>query len=311
MYGAEFLEPSKTMLNRMQTFWNWVCRWITNSFYATNILVLSAEGCFAPMSIYAKQMRLMTAMRIVTAIQENNIATAMLPQSFPLKRDHRPEMNRGATFDMNKSGMRPKVWSSTCATTFQTRLPIEEFAARALKMLPVGQMPVRPTRLLQVTPEDAEGHFNVRATVRKIMHQKWVDELYLQYYEYRPPYRECWNFMTLPKFMARRVNQMRANKSYLNAQTDWSNQDRDHTCPRCGQESETFLHVVQCPSLEGDRRGKNMQTFNIALDLGLWKGNKKGIKLWDEFSSYVMRNGINFPVKMRVFPFTHNAQLAS
>jgi len=109
MCRAEFLEPMKTMMNKMQTCWNRVSRWITNSFYTMNISVLLAEACLAPMSIYVEQMRLMTAMRIVTAIPENNVATAMLPQSFPLKRGHRLETNCRAAFDMNKGGMRPKV----------------------------------------------------------------------------------------------------------------------------------------------------------------------------------------------------------
>jgi len=112
---------------------------------------------------------------------------------------------------------------------------------------------MRPTRLLQVTPEDAGGHFNVKEAVRKMMHQKRVEEPYPQYYKYSPPYSECWNFMALPKFVGERRHQMRANKSYLNIQTDWSNPDRDPVCPRSGQQSETFLHLVQCPTLEGDR----------------------------------------------------------
>lgn len=117
--------------------------------------------------------------------------------------------------------------------------------------------------------------------------------------------------MTVPKFVAGWVHQIRANKSYTNAQTDLANQGGDPTCPWCGQELEMFLHIVQCPTLEGDRRGKNIQAFNVAPDSGLWKGNKKGMKLLNEFLSYVMRNRINFPVRMGVFPFTCNAQLTS
>ena len=40
LYGAEFMEPSKKMLGKMQVFWNRLLRWITNGFYSTNILVL-------------------------------------------------------------------------------------------------------------------------------------------------------------------------------------------------------------------------------------------------------------------------------
>jgi len=54
-----------------------------------------------------------------------------------------------------------------------------------------------------------------------------------------------------------------------------------------------------------------MQAFNVAPDSGLWKGNQKGMKLLNEVLSYVMRNRINFPVKMGGFPFMRNAQLTS
>ena len=102
-----------------------------------------------------------------------------------------------------------------------------------------------------------------------------------------------------------------SEKSHLNAQADWSNQDRDPACPRCRQEPETLSYVVQCPALEGDRRGKNKQAFDISPDSGLWKGTKKGMKLLNVFSSYVLRNRINFPTKMGEFPFTRNAILVS
>ena len=84
----------------------------------------------------------------------------------------------------------------------------------------MGPILIQPTKLLRVTPEDAKGHFQAKETVRKNIHKKWQDEPYPPYYQYRPPYRDCWNFMTLPKFAARRIHQMRANKSYLKAQTD-------------------------------------------------------------------------------------------
>jgi len=54
-----------------------------NELYAPNILVLLAGACLTPMLIYAEQMRLMLAVRILIAIPKNNVATAMLLQSFP------------------------------------------------------------------------------------------------------------------------------------------------------------------------------------------------------------------------------------
>ena len=85
LYRVEFMEPSKGMLGKMQVFWNWVLRWITSGFYSTNLSVLSAEVCLAPIVIYAEQARLMSAVRITSAIPENNIATAMMSMSFPIR----------------------------------------------------------------------------------------------------------------------------------------------------------------------------------------------------------------------------------
>ena len=112
------MDISKTMLNKMQVFWNRVFRWITNGFYATNTSVLSSEACLALMRIYVKQIRLMSTIRIVTAIPKNNVATAMLPQSFPVRSEFRLETNCRMAFNVNKGGMRPKVWTSKCTTTF-------------------------------------------------------------------------------------------------------------------------------------------------------------------------------------------------
>jgi len=228
----------------------------------------------APMALYTEQIRLMAAVRIVTAIPEINVATAMLSQSFPIKGNFRIATNRRAAFDRNKGGMRLEVWSSKCNMTAQVTLPIDEIAARGTEIFPTGPIPRRPTRRLRITPEHAEGHFKAKETVRKNIHKKWQDEPYPPYYEYRPPYREFWNFMTFPKFAVGRIHRMRANKSYLRAQTDWSNQDQDPKCQRCEDESETMLHVVKCPALEAARTNINPKARDIVPGSPLWKSNK-------------------------------------
>jgi len=143
------------------------------------------------------------------------------------------------------------------------------------------------------------------------MYQIWMEALYPPYYEYRPPYRECWNFMTLPKFVAGHIYQMRANKSYLNTQSDWSSWDRDPTCPRCGWESEIFKHVVQCPAIAEREHDLKPRIFDIGLRLDLWKNSEKGMRLIRGFSSFIIKNRIHFQMKMEVFPFTRYAMLAS
>jgi len=162
LYRTEVLVLSRTMVGKMQKFWNRVARWVTNAFYSTNVTVLS-------------------------------------------------------------------TWSSTATTTQQTRLPMDEVAATAVAVFPDLKVPTKPSKLAQVTLEDAEAYVKAKERVRKMIWNKWAEWDCRPYYEYRPIFRDCWSFMTLPKFQAGRIHQMRAHKSYLNAQTNWSNRDRDVT----------------------------------------------------------------------------------
>ena len=112
-------------------------------------------------------MKTMTAIRLVTVVPNNNVATAMLPSTFPTNDDFRVEMNRRLAFDMNKGGMRPKTWSSTATTTQQSRLPMDEVAATVVAVFPNLKVPTKPSKLTQVTPEDAEAYMKAKEGVRK------------------------------------------------------------------------------------------------------------------------------------------------
>jgi len=312
LYGAEIFDLTVTMIGKMQTFWNRVLRWITNSFYATNTTVVSAEACLAPIKLYAKQAREMTAVRITTAVPKNNIATAMLPGGYPLVEEYRYPTNRRQAFDNNKGGMRPKTWNSTATTTAQVRLPIDEVGVIAAGNYSARPFLMKPNRLSMVTEQAAKSWFEAKQGIWKKKQKESVEWEYLPYYEYRPPFRECWYFMTLPKFKAGRIHQMRANKSYLKAQKDWSNQDQDPRCDRCGQADQTFRHIItDCPALASVRHGRDPEIFNIGRESALWKGDKPGKALMKEFSGHVMKNLINFPVRLGVFPFTRDGDLRS
>jgi len=89
LYRPEIFDPMVNMTNKIQKFWNRVLRWITNSFYATNITVVLAEECSAPIKLYMRQAREMTAVRITTAISSNNIATAQLPAGYTIVNEYR------------------------------------------------------------------------------------------------------------------------------------------------------------------------------------------------------------------------------
>jgi len=66
-----------------------------------------------------------------------------------------------------------------------------------------------------------------------------------------------------------------------------------------------------CPALESKRQGRDPEIFNIGRDSMLWEANKPGKALMKEFSTHVMKNLINFPVKMGVFPFMRDVDLRS
>ena len=192
LYGAEIFDLTVTMIGKMQTFWNRVLRWITNSFYATNTTVMSAEACLAPIKLYAKQAREMRAVRITTAVPKNNIATAMLPGGYPWVEEYRYPTNRRQAFDNNKEGMRPKTWNSTATTTAQVRLPIDEVGAIAAGNYSARPSPMKPNRLSMVTQQAAKSWFEAKEGIRKKIQKEWVEWEYPPYYEYRPPFRECW-----------------------------------------------------------------------------------------------------------------------
>jgi len=63
-------------------------------------------------------------------------------------------------------------------------------------------------------------------------------------------------------------------------------------------------HIIKCLALEGAQMNINLKALNIAPESPLWKSNMKGMELIWQFSSYMMKNRINFPAKMEVFPIT-------
>ena len=68
-----------------------------------------------------------------------------------------------------------------------------------------------------------------------------------EYYPFQPRLTPD-PFMGLDKFVAGRIHQMRAGKSYLAAHPSWWSELPDHTCPRCAPAPETFSHaILHCP----------------------------------------------------------------
>jgi len=70
----------------------------------------------------------------------------------------------------------------------------------AVAVFPNLKIPMKLFKLAHVTPEDAESYVKGKEGVRKMIWEKWVNWDYPHYYDYRPIFRDCWSFMTLPKF---------------------------------------------------------------------------------------------------------------
>jgi len=164
LYSAEFLDPSATRKHKMEVLLNRLKRWIMNCFYSTNTNILSAEACIMPVDLYLEQRRDMAAIRWLTALPDNNIATALFPPDFPLHDRFRLSSNRRAAFT-RAGGMKPKTWYSTSYTSVQRILPLDKVARRAWLLFPNWPVPRKPTIWSPPDPDECEYSDN---TLKKV-----------------------------------------------------------------------------------------------------------------------------------------------
>jgi len=109
------------------------------------------------------------------------------------------------------------------------------------------------------------------ARARNILLQDWANDAPTPpYYEYAPcltPHA----FMGLGKFVAGRMHQMRAAKSYLAAHPSWFDESQAPTCPRCETEPETFQHgIFTYPARARDRYLLLKDISSLGQDATLW-----------------------------------------
>ena len=102
-------------------------------------------------------------------------------------------------------------------------------------------------------------------------------------------------FMGLGKFMAGRIHQMRAQKSYLAAHPSWSNPLGPKHCPRCGNEDETFSHaILRCTSTSDTRERLLQGLSDVGPESPLWSSKTLLLAL----ASFITATGTNFPPDM-------------
>jgi len=109
--------------------------------------------------------------------------------------------------------------------------------------------PVLPPRSLMDSTYSA-----LKKRVREKLLAEWASLFPTLGYYLHPPAVCSRPFMGLSKFVAGRIHQMRAGKSYQAAHPTWRSSDADTSCPRCGLEPEPFEHaILSCPSRQHGR----------------------------------------------------------
>jgi len=135
----------------------------------------------------------------------------------------------------------------------------------------------------------------LRTRARHMLLQDWAEEDPTPpYYDY-PPTLVPHPFMGLGKFVAGRIHQMRAAKSYLAAHPSWSDEDPNLSCPRCEIEPETFQHaILSCPARARDRDVLLKDVSSLGRDSILWSEPH----LLRTLGEYITRTKTGFPPDM-------------
>jgi hypothetical protein len=125
LYGAEVFVPKTAALNKLNTIWTRVLRWITNCFTSNHTNILFPEAALLPLDIYCMKARLLFATRILNSCPRGNPVTARLAHNFPLPDAYRT--NKSFRHLLAGRPNLPKRWD--CPNTSPTKpLPIDIIA---------------------------------------------------------------------------------------------------------------------------------------------------------------------------------------
>ena len=255
-YGSDLLVPNSQSLGAMNSFRHRTCRWVTNSFFSTPTSILTWEAWLLPIAAYCKYGRRPAALRVACAPPTYNPAAARLPPTFPSlsvfrAQDSSRHLTRGLT-----SVYLPLDWRSAVPTPpIRKHLPIDAMAHLVLPI--IGGLSRLPMVLHAPPPAGADipppqlmlrTYLALKKRARDALLDDWVTlHLTPDYYPYSPRFTPH-PFIGLDKFVAGRIHQMRAGKSYLAAHPSWWNQLPNDPCPHCGSEPESFAHaILHCP----------------------------------------------------------------
>ena len=306
-YGADLMIPNNGTTQSMNSFWHRVCRWVTNNFYSTPTSILTREACLPSIDAYCRHRRRLAALRIACAPPTHNPAAARLPPSFPSLSSYRAlDSTRHLTKGLSSFYL-PLNWRTPVPSPpMRKHLPID---ALAHLTIPLSEVLSRSSLVLKIPPPPGENfpppllmartYKALKVRSQLLMLEEW-NSLHPppDYYGY--PHRlEPHPFMGLDKFIAGRLHQMRAHKSYLAAHPSWWSEDPDTTCPRCRSDVETFEHaILLCPARANHRDRYLEPTLSIHVDSPLWDDKEHLHAL----SQYLSATRTGFPPDMAPSP---------
>ena len=231
------------------------------------------------MDTYCKYRRDLAGLRIACAPPTCNPTAARLPITFPSMSVFRASdparpLTRGLS-----SVYLPLDWRTpNPSPPLRKHLPIDALARLTipygeglsrfplvLKMAPPPGTDIPPPALMTRTPA------TLRHRARQKLLERWAEDFpTLHYYPY-PPSLTPHPIMGLDKFIAGRIHQMRAGKSYLAAHPSWYQENPDTTCPRCDSSPETFEHaILHCPEKARERARLLEDVSSLGPDSPTW-----------------------------------------
>jgi len=302
-YGADLFTPNYAPLRGMNGFWHRVQRWTTNNLFSTPTSILSRDACLPPIVSYCRYRRRLAALRVACAPPGANPASARLPQSFPSLSSFRAQdSSRHLTIGLSSVYL-PLNWRTEVPSPpIRKHLPVDALAHLTLPLqegltcFPLV-LHAPPPPGTNIPPPDLmkRTYQALRSRARNMLIQDWaIDYPAPPYYE-SPPSLSQHPFMGQGKFVAGRIHQMRAAKSYLAAHPSWFDENPITTCPRCGTGPESFQHaILACPARTRVRDLLLKEVSSLAHDARIWS-DPLGIRALGE---YITDTKTGFPPDM-------------
>jgi len=219
------------------------------------------------------------AVRVVCSPPSVNPATARLHPSFPSLSVYRaPDTPRAITRGLSSVYL-PLNWRTPRPVPpLQNHLPVDVVAHRTIPFtLGLSRMPMINSHLVYPAPTLPpqslmnNTYSTLKKRVREALLAEWASLFPTLGYYLHPPALSSRPLMGLGKFVAARIHQMRAGKSYMAAHPTWRSRDANTSCPHCGLEPETFEHAhLAYPSRQYRRSRLVHGVTDVGPEAPLW-----------------------------------------